>query len=76
MNVKELINILKNITPESEVIIQKDSEGNGYSPLSGVFSGVYVPENTYSGEFYDIDEVNDEVDISDGKNAVVFVPTN
>lgn len=36
-----------------EIILQKDAEGNGYSPLRGADPDcVYVPENTYSGEVY------------------------
>lgn len=39
--------------PDVELIMQKDAEGNGYSPLSGIdFDVVYVPESTWSGEVY------------------------
>lgn len=42
--------------PDVELICQKDSEGNGYSPLSGVdFNVMYVPEQTWYGECYDAD---------------------
>jgi len=47
MKVKELIEELKKADQESEVIIQKDSDGNGYSPLSTVdINAVYVPHTT------------------------------
>lgn len=36
MKVKELQKLLSECDPESEVILQKDPEGNGYSPLYGV----------------------------------------
>ena len=37
--------------PDVELICQKDSEGNGYSPLSGVdFDVIYVADSTYSGD--------------------------
>ena len=36
MKAFELISWLQSCDPMSEVIIQKDAEGNGYSPLSGV----------------------------------------
>lgn len=52
MTVSELIEELKNYAPDTEIVLQKDSEGNGYSPLSGVDEGYYVPDSTYSGEFY------------------------
>lgn len=39
--------------PDVELIVQKDAEGNGYSPLAGIeFDVVYVPESTWSGEVY------------------------
>ena len=39
--------------PDVELIMQKDAEGNGYSPLSGIeFDVVYVADNTWSGEVY------------------------
>jgi hypothetical protein len=39
--------------PDVELIMQKDSEGNGYSPLEGVdFGVVYVPDSTRSGDCY------------------------
>jgi len=39
--------------PDVELILQKDAEGTGYSPLLGVeFGIVYVPYNTWSGECY------------------------
>lgn len=53
MKVKELIAILSLIDPEAQVIMQKDAEGNGYSPLSGAdHEAVYVEESTYSGSVY------------------------
>jgi hypothetical protein len=39
--------------PDVELIMQKDSEGNGYSPLSGIeFDVVYIADSTWSGEVY------------------------
>lgn len=68
MKVKELIELLQKEDPEREVILQKDSEGNGYSPLYEIGTGTYKPESTYHGEF-----VSDE----DGDlKALVLCPTN
>ena len=55
MKVSELIINLKNLNQDSEVILQKDAEGNGYSPLS-VIDGdaVYIPDSTWSGDVYDM----------------------
>lgn len=39
--------------PDVELIMQKDSEGNGYSPMAGIeFGAVYIAESTWSGELY------------------------
>ncbi len=39
--------------PDVELVCQKDSEGNGYSPLAGVdFNVMYIADSTYSGECY------------------------
>ena len=82
MKVKELIEKLKEIDENLEVIVQKDYEGNDYSPLDNIWEGYYVPDSTYSGEGYDEDDF--EVDDDDGynyikekgKKAVFLSPTN
>lgn len=54
MTVEELIEELKRLPPESEVIMQLDSArygGNGYSPLYAVDgNAIYTPFSTWSGE--------------------------
>lgn len=53
MLVRDLITKLKLENPDSEVILQKDSEGNGYSPLADVDGqAIYVPDSSWSGEVY------------------------
>lgn len=53
MKVSELIEALKDLPPEMEVILQKDAEGNGYSPLSGVDpDAIYMEETSWSGEVW------------------------
>jgi len=55
MKVKELIQLLNEIDPNIEVILQKDSEGNAYSPLRGIDSNaVYIAKNSYSGDVYNL----------------------
>jgi hypothetical protein len=57
MKVRELIAELIKLPGESEVILQKDSEGNGYSPLYCVDGdAIYMAENSYSGEVYSTEE--------------------
>jgi hypothetical protein len=54
MNVKELIEELQQMNPDSEVIIQKDSEGNSYSPCAGADAdAIYIADSTWSGHVYD-----------------------
>lgn len=51
MKVKELVKLLtaKSIDQDSEVILQRDSEGNGYSPLCGVDGKcVYIDGEVHS----------------------------
>lgn len=53
MTVKELKEAISRLPNEMQVIVQKDAEGNGYSPLAGVDAdAVYVPNSTYSGDVY------------------------
>ena len=53
MNIKELKIAIENLPDEMEVILQKDSEGNEYSPLDGVDpDAVYIPETTWCGDVY------------------------
>ena len=54
IKVRELIEQLQEENPEADVILQKDSEGNGYSPLFGVNGdAIYEPNNAWSGEVFD-----------------------
>lgn len=51
MNVRKLIEQLEKLPGDMEIILQKDSEGNGYSPLDCIDSEcIYTPENEWSGE--------------------------
>lgn len=51
MTVKELKEILKDCNDNDLVVLQKDAEGNGYSPLDGADdNSVYIPDSTWSGE--------------------------
>jgi len=56
MNVKELKESIKDLPDDMEVILQKDAEGNGYSPLWGADpDAVYIPETTWYGNVYSMD---------------------
>ena len=55
MNVKELKEAIADLPDDMEVILQKDAEGNGYSPLQGDDTDcIYVAETTWYGEVYSI----------------------
>ena len=83
MTVKELIKTLQEEDPDRIVIVQKDSEGNGYSPLYSIWTGSYMKENTYSGHV-GLEKLNDddiksgytEEDLVDGSPALILCPTN
>lgn len=50
MKVRELIEVLQQMDPERVVVLQKDGEGNGYSPCDGVDdNAAYSPDSTWSG---------------------------
>jgi hypothetical protein len=68
MTIKELKELITNLPNEMEVVLQKDSEGNGYSPLAGVDSdSVYIPDNTYSGNVYSMGWTSDDACMSEDK---------
>ena len=84
MKTKELIEILQTLDAESEVILQKDSEGNQYSPLEGVEgNAIYVPEASWNGEVYSFHSTADDNCLDDkweklknGPKCVVLYPVN
>jgi len=54
ITVAEFIEELKKMPQDSILVMQKDSEGNGYSPLAGADDkAVYQEETTWSGYVYD-----------------------
>lgn len=80
MKVKELIEVLQQLPQDAIVILQKDSEGNGYSPLSGAEPCHYVAETTWSGEVRDHEDMKHECELEGEEcpapNAVVLWPVN
>ena len=69
-----------------EVILQKDAEGNGYSPLYAVDgNAIYVPDSTWHGEIYSVEWSADEACMEPNEwdefkksnpKCVVLVPIN
>lgn len=85
MKVCELKEAIKNLPDNMEVILQKDSEGNGYSPLAGADpSCIYVPETTYNGYVYSEKWTAEDCDLEEEKwsdilnkqRALVLFPVN
>lgn len=84
MKVKDLIKKLQKVDPNRVVILQKDSEGNGHSPLDGLDDNcVYEPESTWSGGV-GIEKLTSRLrkqgftkeDVGSGKPALVLFPVN
>ena len=50
MTVKELLEELKDVPEDTLVVMSRDAEGNGHSPLSDVGDSMYLAESTWSGE--------------------------
>jgi hypothetical protein len=84
MKVKALKKLLENVDDNRIVILQKDSEGNGYSPLAGVDDELnYLADSTWSGEVKYakltpelIKQGYGEEDCGDGEPALVLFPIN
>lgn len=83
MTVKELIEELQKLPPDTLVILQIDSEGNGFSPLEGLWNGNYRADSTWSGQM-GLSELTEEdreqgytaADILEGVTAVALYPVN
>lgn len=43
---------LEHLPDSTPVILAKDAEGNGFSPLCETETGMYLADTTYSGEHY------------------------
>lgn len=66
MTVIELKELIKDLPDNMEVILQKDSERNGFSPLAEAdANAVYVADSTYAGEVYSLDWTAAEACMSD-----------
>ncbi len=68
--------------PDAIVVMAKDGEGNGFSPLDDVVPGTYTAESTYSGEAGILKLTKElrehgytEEDVKD-ERAIVLWPTN
>lgn len=85
MNVKQLKEAIANLPDDMEVILQKDSEGNGYSPLKNVDpEAIYFPHTTWYGDVYSLHWSSHDADMSVAEweefkkrpRALILAPVN
>lgn len=86
MKVSELIELLKEVDPDREVVMNSDGEGNSKSPMYTLYEAAYRPDTTWSGETglevlteEDIENGYSEEDVLEGDGVVpciVLCPTN
>jgi hypothetical protein len=85
MTVGDLRDVLADYPRDMPVVMAKDGEGNGHSPLADVDVAMYVPDSTWSGEVYatpeeiaDPDSIHtDEDEAPDGAVRVLLLgPVN
>lgn len=64
--VGELRKDIEGLPDDMEIIIQKDAEGNAYSPARGADpEAVYVADTTWSGDVYDTSWSADDADMDE-----------
>lgn len=51
MTVTQLIKRLSKLNPDAQIILQRDPEGNGYSPISCAEKGYYLNGDVYSASW-------------------------
>lgn len=84
--VGELKKLLADLDDDMVVVQSKDSEGNGYSPLSGYSIEVYAPVTTWYGELWhpyddedywgEILDPEEHVRPENAVDCIVLWPTN
>lgn len=79
MTVKQLIAQLQKLDQDRIVVLRKDAEGNGHSPLADLDHCIYRPDSTWSGDVYPENANEDDygyVKERGDKKAVVLCPVN
>lgn len=70
---------LEGVPDDTPVILSKDAEGNGYSPLSNVETTgcLYEPESTWAGHVYDTEPEDEDSYVPENGTPVVLLgPVN
>ena len=80
MKVKQLKNLLNDFDDNMEVIVSRDEEGNGFSPLYVVEQGYYLPDCDYFGDVFceqDIEDMKKDGEmINNLQDAIILWPKN
>lgn len=78
----ELADYLAKQPRDRKIVLQKDAEGNGYSPLADATEEMYAADSTWSGEIYPVPESpegqSDDYDQApdDAERVIVLGPVN
>lgn len=62
VTVGELRDLLNGLDPNLVIVMSKDGEGNGFSPLAEAYEAWYEADNTWSGNIIDADYLAVEED--------------
>lgn len=76
LTVADLIEKLQALPSDAIVVQSRDTEGNGFSPVSEVTLRVYQEETTWNGEFTDHEDDIDDMRDGGAVPAVCVWPTN
>ncbi|MFF5973701.1 hypothetical protein ACFY7C_19450 [Streptomyces sp. NPDC012769] len=75
MKIKELREALAGFPDDMEVILQKDAEGNGYSPLAGGEESWYEAHQTWCGDAIHEDDYDPAYN-REATRVLVLFPVN
>ena len=83
IRVKTLLEKLEKLDPETPLFIQKDPEGNGYSPLRGIdeVKCTYIKNGFFGGEILTSEDIRsyleegyNEKEFHDGVSCYILFP--
>ena len=75
MTIKELIEKLKELPQDHQVVMSEDAEGNNYSPLDRHSVGLYIADSTWSGDYLSVEDAQ-ESGYDNAEGAVCLWPVN
>ena len=75
MTIADLRAAIADLPDDMLVVTAKDREGNHFSPLADVGTGVYEPTTTWYGDFISVDD-DEPIAAIEPPNALCLWPTN